>query len=58
MGSAMEAKSEVFGSSDEKIYVSIDLKNEEGWLCSGWEHLSFIWPGYLAGKSGAKLAGV
>ena len=37
--------SEVFGSYDEEIDVSVELKNVGGWLRYGWIYLGFIWRG-------------
>jgi hypothetical protein len=33
----------VFGECVEEIEVSVEVKNEDGWLCCGRTYLKFIW---------------
>ena len=39
---------EVFGSCVGEIDVSVELKNENGWLCCWWKYLGMIVPGKVA----------
>ena len=43
----MAIGSEVFGSYDEEIDVSVKLKNGVAWIRCGWNYLGFV----LAGKA-------
>ena len=47
MASVMATGSEVFGSCVGEINVSVELKNEDGWLCVGLKYFRFV----LAGKA-------
>jgi hypothetical protein len=43
MASVRAIGSEVFGSCVGGIFVSVELKNGDGWLCCGWKYMRFIW---------------
>ena len=47
----MAIKSEVFGRCVEEIDVSVEVKNEDGWLCCEWNYMSCF-----GGDSGSRLA--
>jgi hypothetical protein len=45
MASVMAIGSEVFGSCVEEIEVSVEVKNEDGWLCCGRKYVRLFWGG-------------
>jgi hypothetical protein len=44
----MAIKSEVFGRCVEEIDVSVEVKNEDGWLCCEWNYMSCFGGGKAA----------
>jgi hypothetical protein len=46
MASVIAIKSEVFGSWDGEVDISVGMENRSAWLCCGWKYQRFI----LAGK--------
>ncbi len=48
MASVMVTVSEVFGSCDVEINVSVEVENNELWLCCGWKYIRLIVAGKVA----------
>ena len=55
MPSVLATESEVCGSCVGEIDVSVEVKNEDGWLCCGWSCFRFNWAVKAAQNRRCKL---